>query len=218
MVGRLWLKFKWYVRKHGLMRLAWLVLLRLWRTCINNRSVMFYLDLERLGEDPLVNAEGLTLSAYCDLGSIPGDDMRQLVQLKGEETLLSFLDSFFRRGAVLWLGRMDERVVALEWTIQGGFNGFFHFPMTGTDVVQMAAEVFPAYRGRGIHTHMNRLMFQQLRANGVSRVYWAVKVWNRSSLRSVNKLNAMRIGIVRTFSLFNRWITVWDKRSLTEVR
>jgi len=209
-------KLKWYLRKHGFFRLVWLALLGAWRGCINNKYVMFYSDLEGLEQDLWQPEDSPVVTAYSDVRSIPDQDFRQLGEVKGEAVLLPFLDSFFRRGAVLWLAKLDGRVVGLQWTIRAGFKGFYAFPLTSKDVVTLAAEVFPPYRGRGIHSRMKRCIFHELKESGMSRVYWLIRVWNRASLRSTGKQNAVQLGIVRIIHLFNAWITVWSKKSLTE--
>jgi len=205
--------FIWYLKKHGFMSLAKLACIQIWKSYFDNREVFFFLDLCRGDLDTAGNEKGLYVQAYKTADLIPHGDMNQLSQIKGKAVLSRFLESFFRRGAVLWLTKMEGTVVGVQWTLIGGFEGFYSVPLSSTDAILLAAEVFPGFRGMNIYSRMARLTFTKLREEKVSRVYWKVHRTNKSSLRCSDKTGAKRIGTVRTISMFNRWITIWDKKS-----
>ena len=81
--------------------------------------------------------------------SIPKADKDQLIRLKSEEILDSHLHHFFKKGATLWIAKIDQQIVGLCWTLIGGFDGFYSMPMTSRDAIYLAAEVFPEFRGQG---------------------------------------------------------------------
>lgn len=204
--------------KHGLLRLIWLVFIRLWRNYINNRDIIFYLDLDEV-YDMKYDEKELTIVSYENLKNIPQELLKQLIQAKCEDILIPFFESFFRRGAILWLGLIDKVVVGYKWTVNGGFEGFNAFPLTAKDSVLMAAEVLHPFRGKNINSRMTRIICSELRKKGITRIYWSVGIWNTSELRSSAKImNAKRIGIVRTYSIFGRWVTIWNKKSLWQTK
>lgn len=205
--------FIWYLKKHGLVRLAKLACIQIWGSYFDNKEVVFFFDLCRGDLDTAGNEKGLCVQAYKTADLIPHGDMKQLIQIKGEAVLSRFLENFFRRGAVLWLTKMDGIVVGVQWSLIGGFEGFYSVPISLTDAILLAAEVFPGIRGMNIYSRMTRLTFTKLREEKVSRVYWKVHRTNKSSLRSSDRTGAKRVGTVRTISMFNRLVTIWDKKS-----
>ena len=183
---------------------------KLWRK-INNKEVMFVFDLDSM---PLESRSrclpNVFVKSYQTLESIPKDDKDQLIRLKSEDILDSFLHHFFEKGATLWIAKIDQQIVGLCWTLIGGFDGFYSMPMTSRDAIYLAAEVFPEFRGQAIASALRLLIYSQLRQHGVARVFVKSHVANISSLRSVAKTNNQRIGIVRTFRIFGKHITIWE--------
>jgi RimJ/RimL family protein N-acetyltransferase len=205
--------FIWYLKKHGFMRLAKLACIKAWNHYFDNREVVFFFDLCREDLDTAGNEKGLYVQAYKTADFIPHGDMDQLIQIKGEAVLSRFLVKWFGRGATLWLAKLDGKVVGLQWTLIGGFGGFYSVPISSIEAILFIVEVFPNFRGLNINSRMTRLTLTKLRDEGVSRVYCKVHRANTSSLRSFDKTGAKRIGTVRTISMFNRCVNIWDKKS-----
>jgi len=82
-------------------------------------------------------------------------------------------------------------------------------PMTSRDAIYLSVEVFPEFRGQAIASAMRLLVYSQLRQCGVSRVYAKVHSKDTSSLKSIAKTGNQQIGSVRTFTIFNRYVTIW---------
>ena len=172
---------------------------------------MLVFDLETMPlECKLKYLPNVFVQSYEVPESIPKADKDQLIRLKSEEILDSHLHHFFKKGATLWIAKIDQQIVGLCWTLIGGFDGFYSMPMTSRDAIYLAAEVFPEFRGQAIASALRLLIYSQLRQHGVARVFVKLHVANVSSLRSVAKTNNQRIGIVRTFRIFGKYITIWE--------
>lgn len=203
-----------YRKKHGLKRLIKLSFLKLWHDYINIKEVVFVFDLRGNEFGSINTPHNLIVMPYNSKESIPCNDIEQLIELKSREILLPFLDKFFGYDATFWLAKMDGKVVGLQWSLTGGFNGFYSLPIASNEAIFLAAEVFPAYRGYSIYTHMTHLTCLKLKENGISRIYFKVHVSNTSSLKSASKTKSRNIGTVRTIKILNKYITIWDKDSI----
>lgn len=213
-MGNLYNVFTWYLKKHGFVRLAKLAFIKAWDNYVDKREVVFFFDTCPDVLAAAGNEKGLYVQAYKAADLIPPGDMAQLSQIKGEAVLSRFLMKWFAKGATLWLAKLDGQVVGVQWTIIGGFSGFYSVPISSTDAILFTVEVFPNFRGMNVNARMARLTVAKLREEGVLRVYCKVHRANTSSLRSFGKTGAKRLGTVRTYSLFNHFVTIWDKKSL----
>jgi hypothetical protein len=201
-------KVLWYIKKHGLKSLILLSLTRLWET-IDNKEVVFLSDLNSMALEMAKDRPSLSVQAYKTPESIPKEDMDQLIRLKSKDILNSILQHLFEKGATLWIAKVEDRVVGLTWTLIGGFDGFYSVPIPSMDAIWFAQEVFSEARGQGIAGAMRGLIFKHLAQQGVSRIYAKVHYSNVSQLRSMDRTGNIRIGMVRTFKVLNRLITIW---------
>jgi RimJ/RimL family protein N-acetyltransferase len=202
----------WYLRTHGFRHFAQ----RLWSevvTRINNKEFVYLVDLtEALQEAD--HGEELTIEAHSGRQSLSKGDMAQLESRKAKDALTSFLARNFSRGATLWLVKRGEKIVGLQWTLVGGFGGFYSLPVSQREVIILAVEVFPDFRGKGYWPRIAELTFSELRRKGFTRVYLKTHVSNHSMQASMRKVNCRTVGLVRTFSVAGKHVTIWDSRSL----
>lgn len=169
---------------------------------------VFHLDTMPL-KSRIESLPNVFVRSYESPEGIPREDRDQLIRLKSEEILDSFLHRFFEKGATLWIFKIDQEIVGMCWTLIGGFDGFYSMPITSRDAIYLAAEVFTEFRGQSIATAARLLVYSQLRQDGVSRVFTKSHVANVSSLRSIAKTDNQQVGIVRTLKIFSRNITIW---------
>ena len=208
-------QYKYYLEKHGVKHLLVLAIMKFWQKYVDTREVVFLYDLDKMDDRNDIRNFNLSVRYYNSISEIPNKDIEQLINLKCEDVIVPYLNSFSCRGVTLALASIDETVVALQWHLIGGFDGFYSLPMTRRDVIFLSAEVFPEYRGRSICPEMIRVITSTLRKENVSRIYLKVHVSNTSSLRTVVKPGGVqRLGVVRTYSIFGRYITIWDKKSM----
>ena len=147
----------------------------------------------------------------------PSKDIEILTKLKSKEVLMSFLKSFFDRGAILWLTKEDGKLVNVIWTAVGGSNGYFGYcdgvKMVSSDVMFLAGETFQEYRGRNILRITLSLICMKLKERGISRAYSVPNINNYISVRSQAKIFKI-MGTVRSFRFFKWHIAIWDKKEL----
>ena len=209
-------KFSWYYNKHGL-----LILIargfrnRLWRRFINSREVVFVAELQNLNTIKYSCPDNLIVEPYNVVKDIPQKLIKQLLDIECEEILFPFLEKNFRLGATFWLGRIDNKVVGYQWSLIGGFNGFYSLPVKPDEAIIFSTQIFPEVRGKQINPALTEMIFKKLKHIGLTRVYIKVNVWNKANLRSLSKTNCRSLGTVRTIKLFNKYITIWDKKSIT---
>lgn len=204
----------WYRQKHGVPRFVSLALRKLTYRWVIRSEYLFGIDL--LGETFSVvqRFDPIVVESYSSMETISSDDLQQLSILKGRAIALPFLEDFFARGARLWLGKDKEKIVGLKWTLRGGFSGFYSMPISNTDVISVAEEVFQEFRGEGLWQRFTAGVLPVLKAEGVSRVYFKVHCRNRSMLKAVKKAGIPMLGRVITLSFPGCYLTVWDKRFL----
>jgi hypothetical protein len=207
-------KVAWYQKKHGSIELLKLFIVKNWRR-LNNKGIMYLFDLKTMPTDRDMSRQGIAVACYKAAADIPINDMTHLIDLKSKEILLPFLKSFFDRGATLWLGKDGEKIVSLCWTKVGGFQAYYSGLIIWPDeAIILAVETFSEFRGLNYCPVMIGLICKKLKEYGVSRVYIGTHIKNISMQRSLSKTNAKRIGIVRTYKLFNRYITIWNEESM----
>ena len=213
-IRSIYLKYLFYYKKHGLLKLFRLACARIWRKLFQNRWVMFYFDCTESLANDFNFPENLIVERYYKMEDIPKKDMERLIMIKGKEIVFPFFKKYFRLGAILWLAKLNGEVVGLNWSVIGGFEGFHCFPMTSKDAVILASEVFPNYRGRGINPAMNKRIVFELKKEGITRVFINCEVWNKANLRSIPKVGFKKLGILHTLRIPGGYITFWYKRSL----
>ena len=151
-----------FYKDYGILKTISHAFVKFWKEFINNREVMFYVDLNDMKKRNLNFPKNLIVEFYANIEDIPQKYMEQLIELKSKEILLTFLKRFFQRNASLWLGILDNNLVGIKWTIIGGFDGFWSLPITSNDVIVFSTEVLSDFRGQGINPAMLKLIFSKL--------------------------------------------------------
>ncbi|MCX7013930.1 MAG: GNAT family N-acetyltransferase [Candidatus Sumerlaeota bacterium] len=130
----------------------------------------------------------------------------------GPLVLEALLERFFRRGAILWVARIEGEIAGYCWSLVGGNDGHYVFPLGEADVVIMADEVFPDFRGRGIAPALIEEVLAWHGNQGASRAYIASALWNRASLRSIAKTRFQELATVHETRIFGHRAAIWTDR------
>ncbi len=203
-------KLKYWIRKHGVVNLVKLFFEHLRRRFMEPGEVLFYADASELEDREYRHAEGLTMERHENKSDIPREDLEALYAEKGgEEAFAPFLDKFFRRGAVFYIVKLDGKVAGYQWSAVGWPEGFYRVPLVPTDAVLHASETFPAFRGKGINPWLTDRILFSLRDHGATRVYAAVRAWNKVNIRSLPKTNLKIIGTSLESRLFGYRVCSW---------
>jgi len=176
-------------QKYGLWGLAWRALAKLgvclhstWRRLARNRNHVFVCDAPA---DAAGVPDGLNIARYADLEEIPKQVLAELVDSHG----LPFMDNLRKElagQAVLWVGLINGRAAGLLLTRLGCHITRWFVPLRDHDLIIFAVGTVAEYRGRGIAPAMMRhTMASELRGDG--RAFIDCKVWNKASIRSIQK-------------------------------
>jgi glycosyltransferase involved in cell wall biosynthesis/GNAT superfamily N-acetyltransferase len=203
-------RLRWYLRKHGPVRLAQLALQKFTDRCLRRSEYVFCVDLTRSLPSGLVGFEPIEVEPYRSIEEIPEEILLQVCAIKGQLVAMPFLKRYFGRKGRLWLGKGQEgHIVGLQWTVQGGFDGFYSLPIPDNDVIMVAIETFREFRGHAYFQKLMHAMLRQLKAEGLSRLYFKVHAHNWPMLKAVHKAGFAPIGRVTTLMLPFRHVSVW---------
>jgi hypothetical protein len=201
----------WY-NKHGIISIIPIAFTRLFHRVFCNGEVMFVADLNELTDIDYMPPSSITVERYDRENDIPENDKNRLEQLKGGSKILHhFLDCFFQRGAIFWLAKLNGEIAGYHWSLVGGFDGGYGFPMTSKDAVLLSSEVFSEFRGKGVNPAMIQSILNHLKKTGLSRAIISCKVWNTANLRSIPKTPFKRLATFREIKLGKRHLIVWHK-------
>jgi len=169
----------------------------------------------------------IKIQAFQSLNKIPSMLLEELF-LRGtidnrkpysRDIVTAFLNWLFSRGAVFWACFEDENLVGYLWSLRGSReNPRYHFfPLGIRDVVFLAHEIFPPYRGRELNRKMTHLVLGEMKTCGIERVYVDVEISNIWSLKSFSKTLFMPVAQARMKNFGKRQIVVWrhQKQSLS---
>jgi hypothetical protein len=165
-------------------------------------------------EDHLIKVQ-----AFQSPGEIPSMVLEELFS-KGtidnkkpysRDMVTAFLNWLFSRGAMFWVCYEDNNLVGYLWSLRGSREvpRCHFFPLGAQDVVFLAHEIFPTYRGRELNRKMTHLVLGEMKTYGIERVYVDVLLTNKQSLKSFSKTLFTPIGRARMKKFGNRQIVVW---------
>lgn len=199
-----------YIRKQGIQRCLKIGLKRLWTGRVGQWEWLYLADLTDIAP-PNQNPSDLELVRYSDEREASAALLSSLCKYKSRRGASIFLSRWFSRGATLWVSKVADDLVGLQWSLEGGINGFYSLPIQAREVIIVAVEVFPPFKGKGLYPRMLSQLFLQLKGSGHRRAYIKVANSNRPMQRSMSKTVCRRIGRVYTFKVLSRWLTIWDK-------
>ena len=101
-----------------------------------------------------------------------------------------------RHGAVLWLALVDAKYAASSMSRRGKHFARCFVPLDDDDVVIFRNWVAPAFRGRGLcPALMSRILCDEVLPG--QRAFADCRVYNRSSIRSIEKAGFRRIATAK---------------------
>jgi len=179
-----------FVKKRGLTALPGTVITNTWRALFGKAHLCFSLTSESFRKTLII--PGLTVEK-CDSEADIGDTRLQEVLAEEGEEYLAQIRQNFATGAVFWLGLIDNRVVAYQWTRRGSKTKRYLVNILPQDIVIYATATFPQWRGKGIYPAMMQYIIEKELA-GHGTAYVNCKVWNKPSIRGIIKAGFTQIG------------------------
>jgi GNAT superfamily N-acetyltransferase len=203
-----WEHYRFYIRKKGLVASAKSVIARWSASTFGRWEILYSIDLVNaaaVGDDTSAR-----FAVFQNRAEIGDELISELRRYKSEHAISHFFNRWFSRGATLWLYVINQNVVAVQWTLPRGFDGFYSVPISPAEIILVAAEVFPPFRGKGHFPRMLSRLFSELRTAGYRRAYLKVAPSNRAAQRGMSKTCAVRVGRVYTWRLAGMWGTIWS--------
>ncbi|MCH8822881.1 MAG: GNAT family N-acetyltransferase [Planctomycetes bacterium] len=138
---------------------------------------------------------GLRVEYYCQIDEVPQHIVDSILHEEGFFYLNTIRQEFEQNGQ-LYVGVLHERTVALMWVRKGKYIEQWFVPLTDEDYVLYGMLTFPQYRGRGL---IRALAFEAMRKYGDmgGTAHIDCRVWNRSSIRAIEKLGFEKIATAR---------------------
>lgn len=206
-VADLWEHYCFYVKKKGLFGAARTAMDR-WRSrAFGQWEHMYAVDL--LGRDAIPKVGAVNLESFASGDAVPQDLLLSFRAYKSARATSMFLERWFGRGGTLWAYFKDGQLAGVQWTIPHGIEGFYSLPVAADEVIIVAVEVFPPFRGRLQYAVMAEGLYDRLGRAGYRRAYLKVAASNAAMLRSIAKTSATPIGEVYTVRIAGKWLTLW---------
>lgn len=200
-----------YREKYGVIGAVRTMLARVWSRTVGEAEWFYSFDLQK---DRIRSADSegpLRLLSFSTPSDLDAQSLGSLRKYKSSRACARFLESWFSRGATLWLSCAGDDVVGLQWTITGGLGGFYSIPVGRDEAIIVAVEVFPPYRGKGLYPRMLSQLLPKLKDSGHRRAFLKVAASNTPMLRAIAKMDCDRVGRVYTCQTRKHLITVWNR-------
>ena len=197
-----------YIRKHGIARCIKIALNRLRTRMLGQWEWLYSIDLEDAEFHGQADQE-IELLPFQSQENIGAMILTKLCKHKSRRACSTFLAKWFSRGATLWLSKLGDEIIGLQWTLEGGIDGFYSLPIYPREVIIVSVEVFPPFRGMGFYPRMLLQLLAQLKQTGSRRAYLKVATPNSSMQRSIRKTPCERVCRVYTLKILDRAITIW---------
>lgn len=201
---------KFYLRKHGPVGLCKRFLTICRTKVLGQIEWLYALDLDSHEIAERSNKQGMVLLRLTEAGQLDSNTRSALLRFKSDFALQTFIDRWFARGAILWIAKQEDQIVGVQWTLKGGIDGFYSVPVLPAEVIVVAVEVFPPFRGQGLYPLMAAELAIELRLLGYRRAYLKVAASNGPMQRSMTKTLFSKVASVYTRRLGAKSITVWD--------
>ena len=208
--------FGFYLHKYGIVGCLRVSGEKVWTRVVGQWEWLYFIDLNRefidLNREFAAKPAGaLIMRPYNARAEIEPGVLQGLAKHKSTRSLTLFLDQWFSRGGTLWVAMEHDAPVGVQWTLQGGMGGFYSVPIASDEVIVVAVEVFPEFRGRGVYPRMAESLCLQMKERAIKRIYLKVADRNRTMQRSMEKLAYRKSGKVYTRRMFGYWICVWPR-------
>lgn len=202
-----------YYRRHGLKNSFSRARLGIKRALFDSRMVVFYCDLAKLNPAAVNVPASLRIEWLTDYADLNPHDLQEMTIFWNSKQAHRNIQERFEKGATLWLVKSGDTLAGYGWTIQGRTIEPYYFPLCITDVHLFDFYVFPQYRGHGINPYLVTQILQVLSSESCARAFIEAGEWNRAQLLSLEKTAFIRLGCVKSCSIFGYKWNTWSENS-----
>lgn len=169
------------------------VLRALWHRLAQHRNYVFVHDrsLPAVGRPA-----GFSVEAIRGPAELSPACRRELLSLFGPQSLETDLWEV-RHGAVLWLARIDGRLCGASLSRRGRWFRTWFVPLNPEDLVIFRNRTAPEFRGRGLCPALMNWIIDHEQAGTDARGYVDCRIYNRASIRSIEKAGFRRIATMK---------------------
>lgn len=198
-----------YYAQHGFRATISRAGLAMHRALFSNRMIVFYCELSHETAAPTNIPSFLRVERLRSYVELNPQDLQEMISFWNPGQAHRNIRERFEKGASLWLIKSRDLLAGFSWTIRGRTIATYYFPMTQDDVQLFDFYVFPKFRGRAILWFLVADILQNLKAEGVSRVFGDVAEWNQPSLSFYKTTRFRRLGLAKSFTIFGYSFTRW---------
>jgi GNAT superfamily N-acetyltransferase len=186
------------------------------RAIFANRMIVFYCELHKVSPTPVNLPTSIRVERLNNLSELSPNDLQDLTSFWNPSQARQNINERFESGASLWLIKSEGKLSGFSWTLRARTIAPYYFPMTQDDVQLFDFYVFPKFRGRAILWFLIMHLLQNLKTEGVARVFGDVAEWNQASLSFYKMTPFQKLGVVRAFTFFGQTYTRWMSKGIDQ--
>jgi ribosomal protein S18 acetylase RimI-like enzyme len=198
-----------YYTRHGFRATISRAGLAMRRVIFSNRMIVFYCELDDQITAPAIVPSFLKVEHLRSYVELNPQDLQEMSDFWNPKLARRNIRERFEKGASLWLIKSKGVLAGYSWTIRGRTIAAYYFPVAQDDVQLFDFYVFPKFRGRAILWFLVTDILQNLKSEGVSRVFGDVAEWNQPSLSFYKTTPFRCLGLARSFTVFGHGFTSW---------
>lgn len=200
-----------FYKKRGFLKTVYRILEHPYQTVLKSRRILIYAEMSEIDDSVLNLPLSITIDAKKTYSEAVQIDMQKMVMYWEKEREIEKTQERFRKGAVLWVLRLNGNIVSFVWSIKGKVVTPWYLPLTPHDAFIFDAITFEEYRGQGLYPLLMNYILARLRLEGVSRAVAELYAWNKSSINGLKKTCYRKFGEARKLRCFGKNITIWSQ-------
>jgi len=200
-------KFASIIQQRGITSTIHRLLEQIWHRSPHWKFILYYYDTCDEIKDFPIPAE-IALKSFSRQQDIGAHDYKKLCDLAGETSVNAYMPERFTKGGTFWLLKQNDAVLSFIWTFRGvSYDSLI--PVAANDVYCVDGGCFPEHRGKGYFAYLFTLLIPALGCEGVRRMYWATRTWNRAMISCAKRTPYRPIAILSAFSLWGKPWVIW---------
>jgi len=204
------MRFQKYFQRYGALETVLHLFKVFNRSLLGNQTFIFFVNLCDVPKEYNKLPLDIKIEYINSEHEIKENDLTRLTSYWVKEILYRNIKERFKRSDTgLWVLRVQEEIVAFLWSTSNIQNRDWFFPYTDRDMYLFDHVTLPEHRGKRYHSILMQYVLYELKKRGFVRCFMYVFKWNKSSLKSVAKMDWKFFGTARKFHIFNKVITIW---------
>jgi len=153
---------------------------------------------------------GLSVKRYSERSKVDSEVI-DILKVTRDGNLMQEAYKLFSNGCQLWTGSLNGKLAGICWSKSGHNRTDYFVLMAKTDATIMSCFVYPEFRGRGIYPAMLQIMTNMLmEQDQIHTVYIDCRIWNKPSIRGIQKAGFVLLGRAVRMILFGHVIILWN--------